>query len=195
MFYFYQLLVLKSMSKIREKEFLECGRMLIWALKIQKLPGPQLPIARFTCMTPLHFIGNLWPQHLGPPLDQILNPHLLGLTIPIWRQFFIYLSGEHVPEISLLPNFRFLVLGADQGSEYPEQNRWAIRKIHQRVCDWKRQNEATSGPRDAEGPTRQVRQRYLILNNDHSRIYPVSILVHMHLIQMCDITLHHHHHY
>ena len=28
------------MSKIREKESLECGRMHIWALKIQKLPGP-----------------------------------------------------------------------------------------------------------------------------------------------------------
>ena len=28
------------MSKIREKESLECGRMHIWALKTQKLPGP-----------------------------------------------------------------------------------------------------------------------------------------------------------
>ena len=27
------------MSKIREKESLECGRMYIWALKTQKLPG------------------------------------------------------------------------------------------------------------------------------------------------------------
>ena len=28
------------MSKIREKESLECGRMHIWALRTQKLPGP-----------------------------------------------------------------------------------------------------------------------------------------------------------
>ena len=28
------------MTKIREKESLECGRMHIWALKTQKLPGP-----------------------------------------------------------------------------------------------------------------------------------------------------------
>ena len=53
------------MSKIREKEPLECGRMYIWALKIQKLPGP----------TSLH--QQLSVSEAGPPpLDQNLDPHL-----------------------------------------------------------------------------------------------------------------------
>ena len=31
-----------TMKEMREKESLECGRMCIWALKSQKLPGPAL---------------------------------------------------------------------------------------------------------------------------------------------------------
>ena len=27
-------------------------------------------------MTPLRYVGNFRPQKLGPPLDQILDPHL-----------------------------------------------------------------------------------------------------------------------
>ena len=27
-------------------------------------------------MTPLRYVSNFRPQHLGPPLDQILDPHL-----------------------------------------------------------------------------------------------------------------------
>ena len=50
------------MSKIREKESLECGRMHIWALKTQKLH-----IACFTHTTPLCYVGNFRPQKLGPP--------------------------------------------------------------------------------------------------------------------------------
>ena len=70
------------MSKIREKESLECGRMHIWALKAQKLPGPQ--IARFAHTTLLHYIGNFQPQNLGSPLYQILDPHLQGIH---WFEF------------------------------------------------------------------------------------------------------------
>ena len=61
------------MSKIREKESLECGRMHIWALKTQKLPEPLSrpwtppQIARFARATPLCYVGNFRPQHLGPP--------------------------------------------------------------------------------------------------------------------------------
>ena len=40
MSYFYQFLVLNWLSKMWEKESLECGRMHIWALKTQKLLGP-----------------------------------------------------------------------------------------------------------------------------------------------------------
>ena len=31
---------------------------------------------RFARATPLRYVGNFRPQKLGPPLDQILNPHL-----------------------------------------------------------------------------------------------------------------------
>ena len=40
MYYLCQFLVLNYLSKMREKEPLECRRMHIWALKTQKLPGP-----------------------------------------------------------------------------------------------------------------------------------------------------------
>ena len=65
------------MSKIREKESLECGRMHIWALKTQKLPGPLSGPWTPTTNCSLRYIGNFQPQHLGPPLDQILDPHLI----------------------------------------------------------------------------------------------------------------------
>ena len=54
------------MSRIREKESLESGKMHIWALKTQKVPGPLralTPAATFS-------LGS-WD-----PLDQILDPHL-----------------------------------------------------------------------------------------------------------------------
>ena len=31
--------------------------------------------------TPLRYVGNFRPQKLGPPLDQILDPHLLYTSI------------------------------------------------------------------------------------------------------------------
>ena len=34
-----------------------------------------LQIAHFTHATPLRYVSNFRPQHLGPPLDQILDPH------------------------------------------------------------------------------------------------------------------------
>ena len=58
------------MSKMREKESLECVRMHIWALKTQKLPGPRQQIACFTRTTPLRYVGNFRPQKLGPPLTK-----------------------------------------------------------------------------------------------------------------------------
>ena len=50
--------------------------MHIWALKTQKLPGPQPQIACFARTSPLRYVGNFRPQKLGRPLDQILDPHL-----------------------------------------------------------------------------------------------------------------------
>ena len=39
-------------------------------------PGPRPQITRFARATPLCYIGNFRPYKLGPPLDQILDPHL-----------------------------------------------------------------------------------------------------------------------
>ena len=64
------------MSKIRGKKSLECGRMHIWALKTQKLPGPLSRAWTPAANCSLRCVGNFRPQHLGPPLDQILDPHL-----------------------------------------------------------------------------------------------------------------------
>ena len=77
------------MSKIREKESLECGRMHIWALKTQKLPGPLSgpwtppQIAHFAHATLLHYVSNFRPQDLGSPLDQILDLHLLCVWLSV----------------------------------------------------------------------------------------------------------------
>ena len=38
-------------------------------------PGPWLQIAHFARVTPIRYVGNFWPENLGPP-DQILDPHL-----------------------------------------------------------------------------------------------------------------------
>ena len=38
-------------------------------------PWPQL--AGFARTPLLCYVGNFWPQNLGPPLDQILDQHLL----------------------------------------------------------------------------------------------------------------------
>ena len=54
------------MSKFWEKESLECGRMDIWALKTQKLPGPLSGI-------PATFSLRSWARP-----DQILDLHLLS---------------------------------------------------------------------------------------------------------------------
>ena len=47
------------------------------ALKQALDPWPQ--IARFTRATLLRYVGNFRSQDLGPPLDQILDPHLGSL--------------------------------------------------------------------------------------------------------------------
>ena len=70
------------MSKMREKESLECVRMHIWALKNQKLlgplSGPWTPAAY--CSLRSHDSASLRRQlsaaEAGAPLDQILDPHL-----------------------------------------------------------------------------------------------------------------------
>ena len=36
-------------------------------------PGPWLQIACFACTTPLHYVGNFWPQKLGAPLTKSYN--------------------------------------------------------------------------------------------------------------------------
>ena len=70
------------MSRIREKESVECWRMLIWALKTQKLQGPlSRPWTPDTdCSlhshdsTLLHW--QLSVSEARAPLDQILDPCL-----------------------------------------------------------------------------------------------------------------------
>ena len=70
------------MSKIREKESLECRRMHIRALKAQKLPGPLSgPWTPTTnCWLRSHDSASLHWQlsasEPGAPPDQILDPHL-----------------------------------------------------------------------------------------------------------------------
>ena len=80
------------MSKIREKESLECGRMHISALKTQKLPGPLsgpwTPAAN--CSLRLRDSTSLCQQLSAsapeaPPLDQILDPHLEYLSVVLQR--------------------------------------------------------------------------------------------------------------
>ena len=97
MFYFYQLLVLKQMSKIREKESLECGRMHIGALKTQKLPGPfsvpWTPAAN--CSLCSHDSASLH-RHIsasgpGPPLTK----SWIRTWIPMW------FSGKMVKQESI----------------------------------------------------------------------------------------------
>ena len=61
------------MSKIREKESLECVRPIFEHQKPKSFqgplagPGPQPQNARFTRATPLRYVGNFRPQKLGPP--------------------------------------------------------------------------------------------------------------------------------
>ena len=75
--------MLNYMSKIREKEPLDCRRMHIWALKTQKLPGPLsgpwTPAANDSLCSrdsaSLH--QQLAALEAGAPLDQILDPRLM----------------------------------------------------------------------------------------------------------------------
>ena len=53
------------------------------ALKQALEPQPQ--IAHFAHVTPLHYIGNFQPQSLGPPLYQILDPHLFQGSHSDWK--------------------------------------------------------------------------------------------------------------
>ena len=69
------------MSKIREKESLECVRMHIWAPKTQKLPGPLsrpwTPAAECSLRSRDSAMSATFGlRSWGPPLDQILDPHL-----------------------------------------------------------------------------------------------------------------------
>ena len=61
---------------MRGKEPLECRRMHIWALKMQKLPGPLSAPWTPSTKGSLCYVGNFRPRKLGPPLDKILDPHL-----------------------------------------------------------------------------------------------------------------------
>ena len=65
--------------KMREKESLECRRMHIGALKTQKLPGPLSGPWTPAIKGSLH--QQLSALEAGPPLDQILDPHLTHRTI------------------------------------------------------------------------------------------------------------------
>ena len=83
MYYLCQFLVLNYLSKMREKEPLECRRRHIWALKTQKLPGPLsgpwTPAAKGSLCS--HDSASLRRQLLaseaGAPPDKILDPHLI----------------------------------------------------------------------------------------------------------------------
>ena len=67
-------------------------------------PGPWLQNARFACATPLRYVGNFRPEKLGPPLDQILDPHLgLGVgyeNIKSVRMPLAPLADLSLPEVS-----------------------------------------------------------------------------------------------
>ena len=75
--------MLNYLSKMREKEPLECRRIHIWALKTQKLPeplsGPWTPAAKG--LLHLHDSASLRRQlsvsEAGAPLDKILDPRLV----------------------------------------------------------------------------------------------------------------------
>ena len=72
------------MSKIREKESLECVRMHIWASKTQKLPGPLSgpwsPAAECSLRSrdSASLRRQLSASEAGAPPDQILDPHLVS---------------------------------------------------------------------------------------------------------------------
>ena len=76
------------MSKMREKESLECVRMHIWALKTQKLPGPLSGPWTPATDCSLHSRDSALlrqqfsASEAGPPLDQILDPHLGVMSFP-----------------------------------------------------------------------------------------------------------------
>ena len=59
---------------------------------------PSRKIARFARATALHYIGNFRPQNLGPPLEQILDPHLdyLLASLPLF-----YRRSHNPPGISI----------------------------------------------------------------------------------------------
>ena len=72
MYYLCQFLVLNYLSKMREKEPLECRRNAYLSIKNPKAsmalkvgPGPRLLRAHFACTTPLRYVGNFWPQKLA----------------------------------------------------------------------------------------------------------------------------------
>ena len=79
------------MSKIREKESLECGRMHIWALKTQKFPGPLSKpwTPAVECSLHSHESASLCWQlsasEAGPPPS--LNP---GSAPGQWIPFLFY---------------------------------------------------------------------------------------------------------
>ena len=56
------------------------------ALKRALDPGRKL--LAFAHATPLRYVGNFRPQHLGPPLDQILDPHLTFLFHILWHSIW-----------------------------------------------------------------------------------------------------------
>ena len=58
-------------------------------------PGPWLQFARFNRMTPLCYVGKFRPQNLGPPLDQILDPHLCIQDIAPLLHFAVADLGGH----------------------------------------------------------------------------------------------------
>ena len=91
------------MSKIREKESLECGRMHIWALKTQNLPGPLSGPWTPAANCSLRYVCNFRPQHLGPPPWP--NPGSAPGVSPTWG--FLEWHNKHkcYSEMKLTPGF------------------------------------------------------------------------------------------
>ena len=61
---------------------------------------PQQQIAQFAHATPLCYVGNFWPQKLGPlPLEKFLDPHL---SIGAMGQFWVsqVVSGKGLPVVT-----------------------------------------------------------------------------------------------
>ena len=90
MYYLCQFLVLNYLSKMREKEPLECRRMHIWALKTQKLPWPLsgswTPAAKGSLCS--HDSASLCRQLSASEAGPIIFPYFFFASLRLAYYFF-----------------------------------------------------------------------------------------------------------